>query len=347
MFSCESPERLNVFPAIFVSLEYTLNLWFYTTHWQWVASVHWENVMKVSRDLLGTHTQKSLAEEKAKKLQHQIAKLTEDERRVRGHWTRWYHRYLRAVKEMDTILSRILAGKKPTKLQLNGLQRNQEILKMWPKRSEELTAQRDVLRAYIHATEEDLQQVRTELAVILTEQSAHARATDEIVDQVFLLNSAMVDAMHRRDDFLKEKIFPQLFYGDNKLHRQITFTSSDGLRRVVALVNSMTIVDTRLAEEAREEIRLFFGRFEPQAVVPSVRPLYEITEKLLYQKTSFKVGPELYRFISMDLDVTLFPELVRAQNLLKQSIRSEKTNSYVRLWKRTSKTDHWKPLAQS
>lgn len=113
------------------------------------------------------------------------------------------------------------------------------------------------------------------------------------------------------------------------------------------MVNSMTIVDTALAEQAWEQFDLFFGRFQPETMAEEVRPLYEITKKVLYQKRSFKVGPDLYRFLVMELDSEIFPELVHAQQLLKQSIRSEKTNSYIRLWARASTSSKWKPLPQS
>ncbi len=78
-----------------------------------------------------------------------------------------------------------------------------------------------------------------------------------------------------------------------------------------------------------------------------VKPLYELTRQILSEKTQFKVGNDLYRFLGMDLDPDVFPELSEAQNLLKASIRVEKTSNYLRIYERKSMQDPWKMVPQS
>lgn len=303
---------------------------------------------KHSRPTGGTKTRQHAAEQNVKVLQKELEQHKQSEARARGQWTRAYQNYLRATTNLVAMADRsVLKGKPSTKAQQDRYTTYKELVANWPERSIELTKKRDEWREKIAKTEVALNQAMTALAVILAEDAADAKATDEIVGQVFALNNAVVEALHRRNDFLSKHVFPHLFDRKGNLRRQITFTSTDGLRRVVAMVNSMTIVDTALAEKAQEQFDLFFGRFQPEAMAEEMWPLYEITKKVLYQKTSFKVGPDLYRFLVMELDPLIFPELAYAQTLLKQSIRSEKTNSYIRLWTRTSTASAWKPLQQS
>jgi hypothetical protein len=132
-----------------------------------------------------------------------------------------------------------------------------------------------------------------------------------------------------------------------KLRSQITFDSSDGLRRVVAMVNTMTIVRADLAAEAMANIQKFFDRVQQTAAMDATtQALYELTKKLLVEKTSFKVGPDLYRFLAIEFDSATLPELALAQQLLRESIRSEKTTSYIRIFERDSHTDKWRPVKQ-
>ena len=72
-----------------------------------------------------------------------------------------------------------------------------------------------------------------------------------------------------------------------------------------------------------------------------------MTKKILVEKTRFKIGPDLYRFLSLELDKEIYPELRKAQELLKQSLRSQKTNSYIRLYQREGRTDQWEPVRQT
>ena len=92
---------------------------------------------------------------------------------------------------------------------------------------------------------------------------------------------------------------------------------------------------------------LFFDRFQKETRMDeTVRPLYDLTRELLVEKTDFKVGPDLYRFLAMELDADIYPELSKAQLLLRQSIRSEKTTSYIRVYERESRTSNWVVVPQ-
>ncbi len=231
--------------------------------------------------------------------------------------------------------------------------RKHELLKRrvdsdWPTRSVELTKQRDALRQQIAEVTQSLQKLVLELATFEERESSNAGATDEIVTQVFSLNDVVVSASKNREDFLTRHVFTRLFDEKGKLRSQVSFTSLNGLRRVVAMVNSITIIQGDMADEAMRLIERFFDRFQKVSPMDEVsKALYDLTRQLLIEKTSFKVGPDLYRFLGMELDPKIFPELAAAQRLLRQSIRSEKTNSYIRIYERASMKDKWQVVRQS
>ena len=74
--------------------------------------------------------------------------------------------------------------------------------------------------------------------------------------------------------------------------------------------------------------------------------LYELTQGLLIDKSNFKTGPKFYQFISLKIDAEIFPELSKAQEYLRASIRSKKTNSYIRLYERENRNNKWIPIKQ-
>ncbi len=214
-------------------------------------------------------------------------------------------------------------------------------------RSEQMTiAGRDKIRDKIVETEEKLIQLGLELARVSEQESNEVGVNDEIVTQVFALNGTVVRAAADLGECLKRHVFPRLI-SDGKLCSQVSFTSADGLRRVVAMVNTMTIVKGELATSAQAEIEKFFSKFQHMTMDNNTKALFELTKQILVEKTSFKVGPDLYRFLGMELDAEIFPELSLAQHYLRQSLRSEKTNSYIRIFIRDSVTDKWRAVPQS
>jgi hypothetical protein len=275
-----------------------------------------------------------------KKGEDKLAKLIKREERSRQLWTKEYQIFTKA--------SEVLAG-----LKVRGTKKEYRlkgIIAGWRTKSIGLTQARDEARKKIRNAEKELHDLQVKSAQIVERDLSAVRATDEVVMQVFSLNDTVVVAAGRRNEYLKVHIFPDLFDDKGNLRSQITFDSSDGRRRVRAMVNTMTIVDAPMAAEAKAEIDSFFVRIQAQTQVQmddATQMLYDLAHEILVEKTSFKVGPELYRFLTLELDEKLFPELCRAQSLLKRSIRSEKTSSYIRLFERDNRASPWRPVAQS
>lgn len=255
----------------------------------------------------------------------------------RKKWTLEYGKFMKATKDLATIKVHGTAKEK-------GLR---EKILSWPKRSVELTKIRDQFRVQVTAIREDLTTLGLEQALLNEQQNSEIGLVDEIVKQVFDLNEATVRAATSREECLTRHVFPRLISEDGKLASQVSFTSTNGLRRVVAMVNTMTLIQGDLATKAKAEIERFFDRFQATAMNTITQALYKLTKEILVEKTKFKVGPNLYRFLGMELDSELFPELTLAQQLLRQSIRSEKTNSYIRIYERKSLKDKWEVVKQS
>lgn len=189
----------------------------------------------------------------------------------------------------------------------------------------------------------DLKLVQLENTVAQLNQN-----NDTIVDRVFTLNDEVVTAAHARDVYLMSQVFTYLRKPDGTLRRQVTFISSNQLRKVVAMVNSFSYLEASLAEKAEEEINNFFARYQlPLVADPLMAKVTELLKRVLTSKRTFQVGPSLYEFLTLKLDGQIFPELERAQDYLKASLRSEKTNSYIRIYSRPTVTDKWQPVPQS
>ena len=286
----------------------------------------------------GFKTRVTDLEHKINKNKRHLAKLTRLEERSRKVWTKAYQLFLKAANQL-------------TKLKVHGTRKEVGLIRKirdWPVETIRLTKERDDLRAQIKQTEQALVKLGIEQAKLVEQQTNEIKTIDEIVTQVFGLNAAVVRASGDREDCLTRHVFPRLIDAKGNLRSQISFTSSDGLRRVVAMVNTMTIVRGDLAAQAKSEIQCFFDRFQRVTKMDdTVKSLFDLTRQLLVEKTDFKVGPDLYRFLSMELDADIFPELSRAQTLLRQSIRSEKTSSYIRIYERKSRTDPWEVVKQS
>lgn len=261
------------------------------------------------------------------------------EAKARAAWTKLHHRFLDAAKELAHLKHH--GTKKEAHLGA--------VIDEFDVKSPDLTRQRNEARVRMEELRREKEQANLELARVMAEEQARTRATDEVVAQVFALNTAVVQASIAREGYVTAHVFPLLI--DPKtgsLRSQVTFTSADGLRRVMARVNTITIVNHDLAIRALELIDAFKARVRPDPDITdaTTNMLFDLTDQLLVQRTNFKVGPDLYRFLRLDLDRKLFPELVEAQDLLKQSIRSEKTESYIRLTERASISSPWKQVRQ-
>lgn len=286
----------------------------------------------------GFKTRATDLERDISKSKRYLAKLTRLEGRSRKVWTKAYHAFLKAATQLTGL--KVHKTKKEADLKKK--------IRDWPAETVRLTKERDDLRARSKEIEQKLIALGTERTKLVEQETNETKTIDEIVTQVFALNAAVVRASSDREVCLNRHIFPRLVDDKGNLRSQISFTSSDGLYRVVAMVNTMTIVRGDLAAQAKSEIQRFFERFQKTTKMDgTVKPLYDLTRELLVEKTDFKVGPYLYRFLAMELDTEIFPELGSAQTLLRQSIRSEKTNSYIRIYERASRANNWEVVPQS
>ncbi len=294
---------------------------------------------KKATDLAGSSkTQISVLEREVAKLKKEEARLTTLYENSRQKLGKAYTSLLNRVNQFADLEK--LTTKKAAELKKR--------IKAGTAENIRLTDVRNAYFAQIDKTKTKLNEVAMQLMVLRERELNKIDSTNEIVTQVFALNDAVVQASAAREDCLKRHVFPHLLDDKGNPRRQITFQSSDGLRKVVAMVNTMTIIRGDLAEEAQREIQRFFERFQnPAKEEPQLQAMLEITRQLLVTKSKFTVGPLLYRFITMEIDTILFPELARAQLLIKQSIRSEKTNSYIRLFERKSTADKFEVVPQS
>jgi hypothetical protein len=272
-----------------------------------------------------------------RKCDKNLLKLSAKEKKARSAWTAGYHTFINAAKHLASL--RI----KGTKIE----QKLKSIIGDWDKKTVELTKERDLARKALEEEKEKRTQYEIELSKLVVQSRAQIREVDEIVDEVFKLNETVVIALERRNNYLGKHVYHRLLDEKGNMRSQISFISSDGLRKVVALVNTITKILPEFAEQAKNEIEKFFSRFQEMQLDENTKILYELTRKLLVERTTFKIGPDLYRFLSLDLDASIFPELKKAKNLLEKSLRSEKTESYIRLYTRITKTDKWEVLKQS
>lgn len=273
-----------------------------------------------------------------KKSEKELEKLSKKESRAIALWRKGYQFYQRAAKEIATLKRR--GTKKEEKMK--------DTILSWEEKTIGLTVQRDETREALRVKEEELIRLRLELAQIVEQDKGEKRVTDEIVEQVFMLNDKVVEALETRNGYLSVHVYDKLVDAKGKPHSQVTFDDSSGTRRVVAMVNTISKIDPALAGEAKLEIEKFFNRIAPRAgqMDEATQALIELMEEILIEKTSFKVGPHLYRFLSLSLDEEVFPELKNAQDLLKKSLRSEKTTSYVRLYTREDRTSKFERVRQ-
>lgn len=247
-------------------------------------------------------------------------------------WTKGYHRFLKAVQNHANL--KIRGTKKEAHLQ--------SIIDEWLTSTEEQTIDKKNLRAQKDELKNEKQQLELALQKIKAEIDADKKADAEIVEQVFALQTTVLESILARNNYLNAKVYNRLIDDNGNLRSQITIDHPDATKRVVALVNSITKILPELAQEAKNLIDKFFERFQQRdSMSAEAQALYDLTRQLLVEKTSFRVGPELYRFLDLNINEEDFPELYKAQSLLRRSLRSEKTESYIRLYTRKNSSDKW------
>lgn len=269
--------------------------------------------------------------EKSKK---RIERLEKREAAIKKKWLKGYHRFIDASEEHAAL--KIHGTKKERRLE--------RIIFEWRPKTIELTNTRDQARQEIGLEKERLAGLKVELAKLMTSYEAEVRATDQVVKQTFSLSFSVADALNARNTFLTQYVFPGLIGKDGNPRSQIMLDHSNGRERVVAMVNTITKIDPVLAAEAKEKIEEFFQRFHAVDMDEFSQTLYDLTRKLLVEKTKFSIGPDLYRFLALQLEEDMFPELREAQELLVRSLRSERSGSYIRLYRRASRAGKWERI---
>jgi len=271
-----------------------------------------------------------------KKAEKQLARLLKEEKNLQSRWSKGYARFKAAIGEFATLKN--VATKKAENLRT--------IISGWDGDELALNTKKDAVTKARVGKEAELADLKKQVEAMVDEIAGLNREIDMIVSRVFELNGAVVAASEERQKYLSSHVYERLVMSGKK--SQFAFDSSDGLRRVVVLMNHITLVQPDLAGQAQAKIQDFFAQFSTQAGItdPRVKALYDITQAILVSSEKFKVGPDLYKFLSIEIDEGVFPELYVAQKLLRSSLRSATTTSYVRLYKRASKDKQWEPEPQ-
>ncbi|OGF36325.1 hypothetical protein A2482_01040 [Candidatus Falkowbacteria bacterium RIFOXYC2_FULL_48_21] len=270
------------------------------------------------------------------RVEGEIAKLVKEEKALQARWEKGYARFKSAAEEQGGLKS--LVTKKAESLR--------KVIMTWSGADLALMTKKQAVEDAKRSKELELESLKKDIAIMASEMANSDRELDDIVTRVFGLNDTVVEALEQREKYLSAHVFQRLVAPDGKKKTQVTFDSADRLRRVVVLVNHITRVQPDLAYQAQAKIQGFFDQFSTAAGMtdPKVKALYEITQAILVTSEKFKVGPDLYRFLQIEIDEGVFPDLYAAQKLLRGSLRSEKTTSYVRLYERTGLDKQWKSL---
>jgi len=271
-----------------------------------------------------------------KRAEKELARLIKEEQALQASWEKGYARFKAAIGEFAGLKN--VATKKAARLR--------KTISDWDGDELAVIAKKQAVANVRAAKEAELVDLQKQVEAMVSEIAGLNREIDMIVSRVFELNDAVVSAMEERQKYLSAHVYQRLVLSGKKT--QFAFDSSDGLRRVVVLMNHITLVQPDLAGQAQAKIQDFFAQFSTQAGIsdPKVRALYDITQSILVSSEKFKVGPDLYKFLSIEIDEGVFPELYAAQKLLRSSLRSTTTTSYVRLYKRTSKDKKWESVLQ-
>lgn len=283
------------------------------------------------------------------RLKNELKPLKAKESDARRRWSLGYNAFLRAENELQKRVQKGLTVDPVS----NGVI-NKTVQKLWDTKtgwlgkSEALTEQRDLARAAIAKKEQEILEAEAKLNEVLTNERIKLEKTDSTIEKVFLLNDHVVEALQSMDKFLEQEVYPDLA----STATQKMLISSDGLRKVVIMSNTSNVMDSSKVEEAKGKINEFFQRINPkdQDTVEqdeTVSMLTEILQDLLVIKVNIKPGPNLSRFLGLELDPEKFAELVDAQHLLGSAISHHKSNMYIRLYTRVSTNSPWEPVRQS
>lgn len=264
-------------------------------------------------------------------------------------WTLGYKKFLAAQKKLE---KRIDAKLTVDPVDTHGVENKTvkqlwDSVRGWEKRSIELTKRRDAARTAMAEKESEILLQEKKLSDLLHEYQIQQQQVDGMIDKVFILNDGVVSALEQMDKFLSTHVYPMLHEnGTQKMIINSTMT-----KKITIMTNTITVMDVAMVEEAKREIDSFFARINPhrgeiETESAVITMLSELVKELLVIKIEVQAGPNLSKFLSMDIP-TEFYELKKAQKLLAGSTNYHRSGLYVRLFVREHKDDIWKPVRQS
>lgn len=282
------------------------------------------------------------------RIRKELEPLKKEEVEARRLWTLGYKKNLSALKDLNerrkkNLTTDVLKGGVVNKT----VQNLWETIDGWEEKSEELTRRRDAARSAMEIKKEEIFKEEQILSELLHEHQLQLEHGDAMIDKVFLLNDGVVSALQNMDKYLSTEVFPQL----HEKGTQKTIENSQLTKRVVIMTNSITFMDVSKVEEAKGYIDAFFVRINPDQNVQSeddtVAMLSGLLKELLVVKIKVKAGPNLSKFLALELSEEKFPELNKAQRLLASATNYFRSGQYVRLFTRANKDDVWQPVRQS
>ncbi|SRR5574344_748965 len=282
------------------------------------------------------------------RIKKELEPLKKRESEARRLWTLGYHKMLAAKKKLDVRRKKGLTTDPVKKGVVNKtVQQLWDIMDGWDERSIELTKQRDNAREAMEKKKQEILAEEQSLKTMLYEYEIQKQQTDGMVEKVFILNNSVVAALENMDKFLVGNIFPQL----HEKGTQKTIENSDSTKRLTIMTNSITVMDVAMVEEAKQEIDAFFARINPTKEArpedETIAMLTDLLKELLVVKIRVKAGPNLSKFLAMELNPEKFPELRKAQKLLASATNYSRSGLYVRLYTRENNKDTWQPVRQS
>ncbi len=274
--------------------------------------------------------------------------LKKEESEARRLWTLGYKKYMSAVEGLNERRKKKLTTDTVKDDIINkAVQNLWDTLEGWNAKSEALTKRRDAARNAMRTKEYEILEQEKLLEKLLHEYKLQLEQGDSMIDKVFLLNESVVASLEHMDKYLSAQVFSQL----HEKGTQKTIENSQLTKRVVIMTNSITFMDISKVEEAKEHIDAFFARINPDKNIQSeddtVAMLSELLKELLVVKIKVKAGPNLSKFLALELSEEKFSELKKAQKLLASATNYVRSGKYVRLFTRTTKEDVWEPVRQS
>jgi hypothetical protein len=280
-----------------------------------------------------------------------IAKLNKEKLEIQEKWKRLFRRDRETGSAFHALQAEVVAN--PTVRALKRLISKKatsmlETLSSWDQTTKDLTEARNAKANAVQAEEAKLADLRMQKKLLEERLLRDARENDDIVHQIFSLTDSVVTALRARNQYLVQHVFRKLAQPDGTTLSQLTLQSTDGLQKVQVRTNYISRLDSALAAEALAEIRKFFGRFQQETEMDeTTRALAKLLDSILIEKIKFDIGPTLYLFLGSDIDAAAFPELHRAQSLLSQSLRSDRSNHYIRLWQKATTDGNWEEVKLS